>query len=101
MSGRRSQGSSLSQSLPAFVIGLLLGGLAGAAVMLLLAPRSGEKTRSRIEKQGAKLRYQATEVMDDVVTEVDDKAHQVTDTIQKGVTDLQQDVQDLIAKARK
>lgn len=101
MSGRRNKDTSPTIGLPAFFAGLLLGGLAGAVVMLLLAPRKGAKTRDQIVKQGEKLRHQAAESVDDVVTGVDEKAHQFADSIQVGVTDLQQSAQDLFAKGRK
>jgi len=97
MNGKRSKGNSWANRLPAFVAGLLLGGLAGAAAMLLLAPRSGEKTRSEIQKQGEKLRHQAAESMDDVVTGAGDKAHQFTDSVQDEVDDLHQRAQELFA----
>ncbi len=50
-----SKSSSSAKRLPTFAVGLLLGGLVGAAVMLLVAPRSGKKTRSRIQKQGGEI----------------------------------------------
>jgi len=96
MNGQHSAGSSSANRLPAFSAGLLLGGLAGAGAMLLLAPRAGKQTRSRIQKQGAKLRHQAAESMEEVVTEAGDKAHQFTDTVHKGVGELQQHAQDLL-----
>jgi gas vesicle protein len=40
--------------------GLVIGGLAGAGAMLLLAPQSGEKTRMQIREKGIELRDQAT-----------------------------------------
>lgn len=39
----------------------ILGGLAGAGTMLLLAPHSGKKTRARLQEQGVKLRNLITE----------------------------------------
>ena len=95
MNGQHSTGSSSASRLPAFSAGLLLGGLAGAGAMLLLAPRSGEKTRSKIQKQGAKLRDQAAESMDEMVTEAGDRAHQFTDGVQTGVGELQHKAQDM------
>ncbi len=40
--------------------GMLIGGLAGAVTMLLLAPQSGEKTRTQIQEKGIELRDQTT-----------------------------------------
>lgn len=42
----------------------LVGGLAGAGAMLLLAPQSGEKTRSQIQEKGIELRDQTTGMVD-------------------------------------
>lgn len=100
MSDRRSTGSSLFLWLPALLAGLVFGALAGATAMWLLAPRSGEKTRSQIQKQGAKMRHQAAESMDDVVTEAADKAHEFTEKVQDGVGDLQQQARGLFGKGR-
>lgn len=101
MNGRRSKNSSPTSGLPAFFAGLLLGSLTGAVVMLLLAPRKGKKTRAQLLQKGEKLRHQAAEGIDDVVSEVDDKAHQAVEGIQQGVADLQQSAQDLIGKGKK
>ena len=43
MNGKRNKGGFWVNRLPAFLAGLLLGGMAGAAAMLLLAPRSGKR----------------------------------------------------------
>lgn len=45
----------------AFFAGVLLGGLAGAAAAILMAPRSGEETRELIRLKSIELRDQATE----------------------------------------
>jgi gas vesicle protein len=34
------------------LVGMLIGGLAGAVTMLLLAPQSGKDTRKQIQKKG-------------------------------------------------
>jgi hypothetical protein len=46
-----------------FVIGLLAGGLAGAAATLLLMPRSGKRTRERIRHTAIGLRGTAQEAL--------------------------------------
>jgi gas vesicle protein len=84
-----------------FLAGLLLGGLAGTVAMLLLAPRGGEETRSQIKKQGAKLRHQADESIEEFVTEAGDKAHQFTNGVHQGVSELQQHTQDILGEVRK
>ena len=39
-----------------FVVGFIVGGLVGAAVALLLAPQTGEETRSDLLRTGVELR---------------------------------------------
>ncbi|MBE2238886.1 MAG: YtxH domain-containing protein [Caldilineaceae bacterium] len=82
------------------LVGLLLGSLIGAGAMLLLAPRAGKQTRAKIQKQSTKLRHQATERMDDLVTDAGDRAHQFTDSVQKGVDDLQRHAQDMFDESK-
>jgi gas vesicle protein len=42
----------------AFMSGFLIGGLVGAAVALLMAPQSGEETRTMIREKGIEIRDQ-------------------------------------------
>lgn len=50
----------------AFMSGLLIGGLVGAAIALLLAPQSGEETRTLIREKSIELKDRAAETADDV-----------------------------------
>jgi gas vesicle protein len=50
--------------------GLLIGAAAGAAAMLLLAPRSGKATRLRIRERGIELRDRTTGIVDDAMNQV-------------------------------
>jgi gas vesicle protein len=43
-----------------FLIGLLIGGLVGAAAMLLFAPQSGKRTRKQIFDRDIQLRDRTT-----------------------------------------
>ena len=45
----------------AFLIGFIVGGVAGAVAALLLAPQSGEETRALIKDKSIELRDKATE----------------------------------------
>jgi gas vesicle protein len=60
------------------LLGMLIGGLAGAATMLLLAPQSGRDTRLQIQKKGIELRDRTTELVEDAVAQVRTKANQIT-----------------------
>jgi gas vesicle protein len=51
-------------------VGLLVGGLAGAVTMLLLAPQSGRDTRIQIQKKGIELRDRTTEIVEDAMEQV-------------------------------
>jgi gas vesicle protein len=50
--------------------GIVVGGLAGAITMFLLAPKSGEETRQQIVDKGIELRDRATELVEDTVSQV-------------------------------
>ncbi len=65
--------------------GFIFGGLAGAGIMLLLAPQSGKRTRAKLQRESMKLRHQATESIEDALADVGDKAHEYTDGLQKEV----------------
>ena len=58
--------------------GLLIGGLAGALAMLLLAPQSGKKTRAKLQRQSHKLREQTAETVEGAVAQARVKARQIT-----------------------
>ena len=52
------------------LIGMLVGGLAGAVAMLLLAPQSGKDTRMQIKEKGIELRDRTTGMVEDVMAQV-------------------------------
>jgi gas vesicle protein len=58
--------------------GMLIGALAGAATMLLLAPQSGKETRKQIQEKGLELRDRTTEMVEDTVAQVRSKANKIT-----------------------
>ena len=49
-----------------FLAGFLIGGLVGAAVSLLLAPQSGEETRTLIKSKSIELKDKASTSADDI-----------------------------------
>ena len=57
--------------------GVLVGGLAGALTMLLLAPRSGKDTRMQMKEKGIELRDRTTELVEETVAQVRTKANQL------------------------
>jgi len=52
------------------LVGMVIGGLAGAVTMLLLAPQSGKDTRIQIQKKGIELRDRTTEMVEDTMAQV-------------------------------
>ena len=52
------------------LVGMLIGGLAGALTMLLLAPQSGKDTRTQIQKKGIELRDRTTGMVEDTLAQV-------------------------------
>jgi len=49
----------------AFLVGFVVGGLVGAATALLLAPQSGEETRTLIKEKSIELKDKATETAEE------------------------------------
>ena len=52
------------------LVGMLIGGLAGAVTMLLLAPQSGKDTRKQIQEKGLELRDRTNEIVEDTLAQV-------------------------------
>jgi gas vesicle protein len=80
--------SDNNSDLGAFLAGFVIGGLVGAATALILAPQSGEETRTQIAHKSEELRrageervHQYRELADQVAHEYRDKAEElITDT---------------------
>ena len=60
------------------LVGLLIGGLAGAAAMLLFAPQSGKQTRSQIQQNSIQLRDRTTAGVKNVLAQVRFNTHEIT-----------------------
>ena len=69
---------STTNNTAGIVIGMLIGGLAGAAAALLMAPQSGKDTRRQIQEKSIELRDRTTELMADTVAQVRTKANDLT-----------------------
>jgi gas vesicle protein len=52
------------------LVGMLIGSMAGAVAMLLLAPQSGKDTRTQIQKRGSELRERTIGMVEDTLTQV-------------------------------
>ena len=58
-----------TRSGPSVVTGLLIGGLIGAGVALLMAPRSGEETRAEIRNKAMEYRDRTRDVVNETVSQ--------------------------------
>jgi len=83
-----------------FLAGLLVGGLAGAGMVLLVAPQSGKKTRALIRQKSSDLREQTVKTVEGAVAQTRDRARQITDDIRDQAGELQQGGQDLLDEQR-
>jgi len=73
--------------LGAFMAGFVVGGLAGAAAALLLAPQSGEETRAQIQQQGIELQARAQETLGEARKRADEL---ITEAKEQGKVVLQE-----------
>jgi gas vesicle protein len=83
-----------------FLAGLVVGGLAGAGTMLLLAPESGKRTRSDIQHKGIALRDQTVETVENTMAEARIRARQITAPARRQAKELQQRGQDILDEHR-
>ena len=60
------------------LVAILVGGLAGAVAMLLLAPQSGRETRRQIQEKGIELRDRTSEAVEDTLAQVRTSANRVS-----------------------
>jgi len=60
----------------AFLVGFIVGGLTGAFVSLLMAPQSGEETRTVIKERAIELRDKASETAGDVYNKAEVSANE-------------------------
>lgn len=67
--------SDNSSDIGAFMAGFVIGGLVGAATALILAPQSGEETRTQIATRGADLRHAGQERLGEYRSMADSAVH--------------------------
>ena len=58
--------------------GMLVGALAGAVTVFLLAPQSGKDTRRQIQEKSLELRDRTTELVDDTMAKVRTNVNKIT-----------------------
>jgi len=80
------------------LIGVLIGGLAGAVAMLLLAPQSGKRTRAQINQKSIQLRDRTTKNVKKAVAQVRSETNRITAEVQEKAGELKQLGQDKLVK---
>lgn len=75
--------------------GLVVGGLAGAVTMLLLAPQSGKDTRMLIQEKGVELRDRTTELVEDTMAKVRSNADKLTTSGREKINELKKHGQEM------
>lgn len=66
-----------------FLVGFLVGGIAGAVVSLLYAPQSGEQTRAVIKEKAIELRDKTTDTFEDTYKKAEDAASDAVEKAQE------------------
>jgi gas vesicle protein len=83
---------------PTFFSGLLIGSLAGAVAMFLLAPRSGKETRQQIQQRVFELRDQTAATIEGAMVQVRTRAGQIKTDVNDKAKELKQQGQDVLVE---
>jgi len=84
----------------AFLAGFVLGGLAGAATALLLAPQSGEETRLQIRDKSIELKDKAAETAEDYRVRADELSKLARERADEYVTSAQHVLEEQLARVQ-
>lgn len=79
------------------LMGVLVGGLAGAVTALLLAPQSGEDTRTQLKEKGIELRDRTTGLVKEVVERVSSDKDRLTSQGREKAKELLHQGQEIVA----
>jgi len=77
--------------------GLVVGSLAGAATMLLLAPQSGKEMRAQIQQKTMELRDRTNQTVEEAMAQARNKTHQITSDVRAKADELQHQGQEMVA----
>ena len=80
------------------LIGLLIGGLAGAAAMLLFAPQTGKRTRAQIQTKSIQLRDRTTKNIKKGVAQVRSETNRISAEVREVAGELKQLGQDKLVE---
>lgn len=84
----------------AFLVGFIVGGLAGAVVALLFAPQSGEETRAVIKERSIELRDRAAEEAEAAWKRAEDAALEARAKAEELLKQAQTQSEEITLKAR-
>jgi len=98
MSDKNQEPEYHTRNIFSVVVSLLIGCLAGAVTMLLLAPQSGKRTRIQIQEKGAELRDRATGMVENAVTQARLDGNKLTRDGRRKAKELLHQGQDLVAE---
>jgi len=76
------------------VVGILIGGLAGAVTMLLLAPQSGKE----IQQKSLELRDRTSEIVEDTMAQIRSSVDKISHDGREKIKELKQHCQELAAE---
>jgi len=80
------------------VVGILIGGLAGAVTMLLLAPQSGKETRNQLQQKSIELRDRTSEIVEDTMAQIRSSVDKISHDGREKIKELKQHGQELAAE---
>jgi len=83
----------------AFLVGFIVGGLAGAVTALLLAPQSGEETRAVIKERSIELRDRAAAEAEEALKRAEEAAKEAREKAEKFAHDAYDKVDELAHQA--
>jgi gas vesicle protein len=78
------------------LVGMLIGSLAGAVTMLLLAPRSGKDTRTQLMEKGIELRDRTTEAVEETLAQLRSTTDKITTSGREKAKELLQQGEALV-----
>jgi len=81
--------------------GLVVGGLIGAAVMMIYAPQSGAKTRKMLRKRAMALRHQATETAGDARERAEEALDSAVERAREASDELRDRVEQIQKRGQK
>ncbi len=85
----------------AFLVGFVVGGLAGAVVALLFAPQSGEETRALIKDKSIELRDRASQTAEEAMARAEKAAADARARAEELAQDLRERGKGVVEAVRK